>query len=181
MKTKWIPSSPRGGGATPLDQAVVGRHHPGLHLARILVPTDFSRESRKAIEYALAFARRFGANITLLHVMELETCPADFGYGPVTVQISSKERLKKAKARLNALGRKLADGKLLVEPLVLSGTAYVGITEAAKMQETDLIIMGTHGNDSKEETPMGSTAERVVRHAPCPVFVVRRKEHEFVR
>src|SRR5437899_2183983 len=159
MKAKWIPSSPRAGGATPLDQAVAGRHHPGLHLARILVPTDFSRESKKAIEYALAFARRFGASITLLHVVEPETCPADFGYGPVTVQISNQERLNKAKARLNGLGKKLADGKLMDEPLVLSGTAYVKITEAAEAQETDLIIMGTHGDEGLEPTPMGSTAE----------------------
>src|SRR4051812_1894815 len=178
MKAKWIPPSPRAAGATPLVRAPVKRNHDVPHLAKILVPTDFSVESRKAIAYALAFARRFGAKITLLHVVELETCPADFGYGPVTVEISSRARLKKAKAKLDVLGRKLIGDKLLGETLALSGVASFEIVEAADALEADLIIMGTHGNDRQEQTPMGSTAERVVRHARCPVFVVRKKEHE---
>jgi nucleotide-binding universal stress UspA family protein len=178
MKTKLAQSLPRSAGL-PLEKAAAKRNGKAPRLARILVPTDFSSESKKAVEYALAFARRFGASITLLHVVELKTCAADFGYGPVTIQISSKEKLKQAKAKLNLLGRKMIGNKLLAETLALSGTAYFEITEAAKALQTDLIIMGTHGDAPKEITPMGSTAERVVRHAHCPVFVVRKREHEF--
>jgi nucleotide-binding universal stress UspA family protein len=163
------------------EKAAAMLHEQEIHLARILVPTDFSNDSKRAIEYARAFAKRFGARITLLHVVELESCPADFGYGPVTMQIPCKDELKKARTKLNSLGRKLIGEKLFEESLALSGTASFEITEAAKALETDLIIMGTHGDEGREQTPMGSTAERVVRHAHCPVFIVRRKEHEFVR
>lgn len=156
------------------------RNNKVIQLTKILVPTDFSKESKKAIGYAQAFARQFGAAITLLHVVEVENCPTDFGYGPVMIQVSSKEKLKKAKLKLDGLGRQLISKELLDKTLAVSGVAYVEIIEAAQALEIDLIILGTHGDDREEQTPMGSTAERVVRHAHCPVFVVRSKEHEFV-
>ena len=162
------------------EEVAAMRNGKGIQLMKILVPTDFSGESRKAIEYARAFAERFGAKITLLHVVELESCPADFGYGPVTMEYPCKEKLKVAKTKLNALGRKVIGEELYEESLVVSGTAYAKIIEAAKALKTDLIVMGTHGDEGREQLPMGSTAERVVRHAHCPVFIVRRKEHEFV-
>jgi nucleotide-binding universal stress UspA family protein len=176
MKNKLPGSNRRSAGAKGPAQ----QNGKGIQLMKILVPTDFSGESRKAIEYARAFAERFGARITLLHVVELESCPADFGYGPVTMEYPCKEKLKEAKTKLNALGRKVIGEELYEESLAVSGTAYAEITEAAKALETDLIIMGTHGDEGREHLPMGSTAERVVRHAHCPVFIVRRKEHEFV-
>lgn len=151
-----------------------------IHLKKILVPVDFSSESTKAIAYAVAFAREFNATITLLHVVEPILCPADYGYGPVTMQIPDKAMLRKAKTRLNGLGRRLVGGKFLAETLALNGKAYFEITEAARALGSDLIIIGTHGRTGVEHTLLGSTAEKVVRHAPCPVFVVRRKEHEFV-
>jgi nucleotide-binding universal stress UspA family protein len=178
MKTRFsksrLPASPLlASGDPPRNGALI-------HLQKILVPVDFLSESTKAITYAVAFAREFDARITLLHVVEPIVCPADFGYGPVTMQIPDHAMLRKAKARLDRLGKRLVAGKFLAETLALSGKAYFEITEAAKALGSDLIVIGTHGRTGLEHTVLGSTAEKVVRHAPCPVFVVRRKEHEFI-
>ena len=68
----------------------------------------------------------------------------------------------------------------IVETVIRNGLAFFEITEAAKALNADLIIIGTHGYSGVTRAIMGSTAEKVVRHAPCPVLVVRRHEHEFI-
>jgi universal stress protein A len=151
-----------------------------LTISRILLPIDFSAESKNALRYAGAFARQFGACLTLLHVVEPVVCAADFGYGPVTRLYPNEELLQKARTRLRLLGKRLTPSWLRVTADVRTGVAETEIVEAARELETDLIVMGTHGDCRSGQTPIGSTAERVVRHAPCPVFVVRKKEHEFV-
>ncbi len=116
----------------------------------------------------------------LLHVVEPVVYPSDVGYGPVVVHVPNTNAIKKAKVRLSALGKKQAGEKITVETTVLTGSPHFEITEAAKMLKIDLIIIGTHGYVGLTHALMGSTADKVVRHAPCPVFVVRKKEHEFV-
>ena len=156
------------------------RNGHAIRLAKILMPIDFSDESIKAIQYAMPLAREFGATISLVHVIEPILFPADYGYGPVMRQIPSDKPIGKMKARLAKLGKRTIGPGLLAETMVLSGVAFSEITQAAKAMETDLIIMGTHGYAGLRRAVMGSTAEKVVRHAPCPVLVVRREEHEFV-
>ena len=151
-----------------------------MRLTKLLVAIDFSAESKNALRYAGAFSRQFGACLTLLHVVEPVVCAADFGYGPVTRRYPNQELLKKAKTRLNMLGKRLTPSSLRVATVVRTGVAETEIVEAARELETDWIVMGTHGDCRSGQTPIGSTAERVVRLAPCPVFVVRKKEHEFV-
>jgi universal stress protein A len=146
-----------------------------MHLKKILVPVDFSGESKNALLYASGFARQFGASITLLHLVEPIVYPSDVGYGPVVVQIPNNRAIKKAKARLSGLGKNQVDGKLLAEMAVLTGSPWFEITEAAKALEIDLIVIGTHGYTGLDHVLMGSTAEKVVRHAPCPVFAVRKR------
>ena len=72
------------------------------------------------------------------------------------------------------------DQQLLKEVLVRVGTAFEVITNVARDCKADVIVITTHGHTGLKHVFMGSTAERVVRHAPCPVFVVRKCEHEFV-
>lgn len=151
-----------------------------MRMAKLLVPVDFSAESKNALRYAGAFARQFGASLTLLHVVEPIVCAADFGYGPVTRCSPNQELLKKAKTRLNLLGKRLASSQLSPAVIVRTGVAETDIVEEARHLGTDLIVMGTRGACGLEKPTLGSTTEGVVRHAPCPVFVVRKKEHEFV-
>ena len=141
----------------------------------ILVPIDFSAESRRAVKYASAVGKRFRAGVTWVHVVKPLTCQADYGYGAVTRQFPDQNEVKRARAKLKRLALGMTQGASPAKVLVLSGTAPFEITQAAKALGTDLIIMGCHGENSAARQ-IGSTAEEVVRRAPCPVFVLRRKE-----
>jgi nucleotide-binding universal stress UspA family protein len=166
------------------DRAILNpkasRTETTMRLTRILVPVDFSPESKNALRYAAAFARQFGASMTLLHVVEPIVCSADFGYGPVTRCSANNDLLRKAKTRLRLLTNKLAVSRPKIAIILRTGVAETEIVAAARDLESDLIVMGTRGDCIAGQTTIGSTAEQVVRHAPCPVFIVRKKEHEFV-
>lgn len=151
-----------------------------LNLQRILVPVDFSRESAKAMRYAVTLARQFDASITLVHVVEPSYGPSELPGTPATRRIPDRERLAKAKSRLGAMGQRILGPCRIVETVIRSGLAFFEITEAAKALASDLIVVGTHGYGGVTRSVMGSTAEKVIRHAPCPVLVVRPHEHEFI-
>jgi universal stress protein A len=153
---------------------------PTMHLANILVPVDFSAESKNAVRYANAFAREFGASLTLFHAVEPVVSAADFGYGPVTRRTPNQKLVKRAKARLIRLGKTMASGHTKPSALVRTGIAQAEIVASARHLKSDLIVMGTHGECGVGQAATGSTAGWVVRHATCPVLVVRKKEHEFV-
>jgi universal stress protein A len=150
-----------------------------LRLKRILVPTDFSETSKKAVQYALRFAEQFGCEISLLYVVE----PATPLVGaPLAVEVfTDEDELSMAEKDLAALAAELhTEAVPLANSSVRIGHAPNEITKAAKDLDVDLIIIATHGYTSWRHLCIGSTAERVVRTAPCPVLVVREKEHEFV-
>ena len=150
-----------------------------LQLKKILVPTDFSETSKKAVKYALRFAEQFGCEIALLYVVEPATpmIGAPIGVEPFT----DKDEFSMAEKDLAVLAAELRTKDAhSVSSLVRVGHAPNEITKAAKDLDVDLIIIATHGYTSWQHFCIGSTAERVVRTAPCPVLVVREKEHEFV-
>ena len=138
---------------------------------RILVPIDFSRPSLKAIPYALAVSRQFGADVYLLHVVDTtQYPPPTLMTLPLVPQAELNRRLMK---RLKAVALKYrTDGKVsALEPR--TGTAYEEICAVAQELKADLIIITTHGYTGYKRMFLGSTAERVVQHSPCPVLVVR--------
>jgi len=150
-----------------------------LHLKKLLVPTDFSDTSKKAVQYALRFAEQFGCEIALLYVVE----PATPMIGaPLGVELfTEKDEFSMAEKDLAVLAAEAhTNGAHSVNSFVRVGHAPNEITKAAKELDVDLIVIGTHGYTSWRHFCIGSTAERVVRTAPCPVLVVREKEHEFV-
>lgn len=145
-----------------------------LNVKRILVPVDFSQHSKRALEYALPLAEQFGAHITLIHVVEPVVFPADDGFASAGTFITTEVALRKdASARLASLANAASRAQVRVEPLVRAGSPYHEITTAAAELKADLIIIATHGYTGLKHVLLESTAERVVRHAPCPVFVVR--------
>jgi universal stress protein A len=147
-----------------------------LKLTSILVPVDFSKISQKALEYAVPLAKQFEAKITLLHAIEPLPYPMDFTYVPMGEGFP----IKPLEKELNALAKNMIEPQLLKEVIVRVGTAFEVITNVACDCKADVIVITTHGHTGLKHMFMGSTAERVVRHAPCPVFVVRKCEHEFV-
>ena len=147
-----------------------------LKLKSILVPIDFSKISQKALEYAVPLAKQFEAKITLLHAIEPLPYPVDLTYVPMGEGFP----IKPLENELNALAKNTIEAQLLKEVIVRVGTAFEVITNIARECEADLIVITTHGHTGLKHVFMGSTAERVVRHAACPVLVVRKCEHEFV-
>jgi nucleotide-binding universal stress UspA family protein len=135
--------------------------------------------SRKALEYARRFAESFGGELVLLHAVQR------FAIAPfpeITPQMDDPaQELEDTEKSLQALKQKITrETSLHVESLIRTGLPAHEIVEAAKDIDADLIVIATHGYTGWKHFCIGSTAERVVRAAPCPVFVVREKEHELV-
>ena len=162
------------------EEKLVRPKQAGITLKRILVPIDFSPLSKKALQYALRFAEEFRAEVMLLHVVEPDVPPSFDGFmiAPPIVANGNRARCEK---RLKDLASSMTvRGTNRVESAVRTGLAAYEIGEAAKECDVDLIVIATHGYTGWKHFAIGSTAERVVRAAPCPVLVVREKEHEFV-
>ena len=145
----------------------------------ILVPTDFSAASFKALEYAFTLGEMFGAKLTLAHIVVPVAAP-DLVYGPISWDESIA--MEAAKERLNELKQEKGfDVAGRVRIIVRQGHPYTEIDQIAKDIQSDLIVVSTHGRSGLRHLLLGSVAERVIRHAPCPVLVVRENEHEFVK
>ena len=167
MKTK-VQNNP----AIPASRAEA--KSPTLRLRRILVPLDFSGKSRQAFEFAVPLAGQYGGKIFLLHVVE----PAyAYPYGPGEIGVAPLDPrpiVEGAKKRLSAMARELIPPDLLGRTMVRVGRAYLEIIAVAERLDVDLIVITTHGYSGLKHVLLGSTAEHVVRHAPCPVLTVRR-------
>lgn len=140
----------------------------------ILVPLDFSPESTRALKSALQLAGRCAATVTLIHVVEAIYYFHDFGYGPVRRQRPNEGGVRQARQRLQVLRRRYAAPTLTCKVVIKSGRAFDQIVKAAEELDVDLIVMPTRGFTQHGAGEIGSTAERVVRHAPCPVLTVRK-------
>lgn len=149
-----------------------------IRLDTVLVPVDFSASSRKALDYALAFAKQFSAKLVVLHVVELPYVGA--GLGEMEAPPMETELRGYAEEHLQRLVQSHLAGRIEHSTLLRSGQPWYEVAEAAKETDAHLIIMGTHGYTGLKHVLMGSTAERVVRHAPCPVLIVREREKDFV-
>jgi universal stress protein A len=150
---------------------------PTFKLKRILVPLDFSECSKKALRYAVPFARQFGASLSLLFVVQPYYPVSDMV--PMDIDLLDERMRKTSEAELTALKDSL-EPDLKASAMVRAGNPHVEIVEAARELGADLIILSTHGRTGLSHVLMGSTTERVVRHANCPVLVLRENEHEFV-
>jgi nucleotide-binding universal stress UspA family protein len=148
-------------------------------LKQILVPVDFSDNSKKALQYAIPFAEQFHAAITVLYVVEPAVFPSDFGFGQMSFPDVEREMHDKARMELqNVVSEMTTPVKIL--PVVLSGIPFVEVTTYADENDIGLIILATHGRTGVEHILFGSTAEKIIRKSPCPVLVVRAEEHEFI-
>jgi nucleotide-binding universal stress UspA family protein len=153
-----------------------------IALTKILVATDFSEPSDAALAYGRELARSFGAQLTVLHVVDNIQARAVGGDGFVFVDPALQHEFE-ASARRQVERLVAADDR---EPLpsvaaiVTSNHPAVAIVDYARRSAIDLIVIGTHGRGAVAHLLLGSVAERVVRSAPCPVLTVRHPEREFV-
>ena len=151
-----------------------------IRLQSILVPVDFSAHSRNALTYAIPFARQFKASIELLYVVEPTVYPADFSFGQVGFPNVEEELRKRAAKELDRLIEAQRRRDVTMQKTIRVGRPFYEINQHAHEKKVDLIIIATHGHTGMEHILFGSTAEKVVRNAPCPVLVVRSGERGFV-
>lgn len=143
-----------------------------LQVNKILVPIDFSDYSKNALKYAAKFAASFNSKIYLIYVIEPVIYPADFSMGQVALPSIDTEMNTRAKDELEQLAKREITG-LEVVSLIKTGKPFVEIIETAQEEDIDMIIIATHGHTGIEHVLFGSTAEKVVRKAPCPVLTIR--------
>lgn len=146
---------------------------PRLGIQRILVPIDFSEHSKNALTYAVQYAVQFHARLDLLYVVEPTIYPADFSFGQVGFPNIEEELRKRGSEELESLLASEIQGRVSAEACVRTGKPFHEINEYAREKNVDLIIIATHGHTGVEHILFGSTVEKVVRKAPCPVLVVR--------
>lgn len=148
-----------------------------IRLNKILLPTDFSESSAPPTRYAVELARKFDAELHLLHVIEepVMYMPAFGGYVPDRDEFEAY-----AEAGLqNCVPEDQAAG-LHIERRKAFGSPFLRIVEDARDNDIDLVVIGSHGRSAIPHLLMGSVAENVVRKAPCPVLTVRPEQHQFV-
>ena len=158
------------------DRSVV-ETTPALRMKTILVPMDFSNCARKALQYAIPLARQQDASITLLYVAPNPAYAAG-EYGGFDHGALVSEMRASGEKQLTALVAGEIKGQLPVETMVRSGSPAAEIVSVASSLPADLIVISTHGHTGLKQFLLGSVAEHVVRRAPCPVLVVREREHE---
>jgi nucleotide-binding universal stress UspA family protein len=139
---------------------------------RILHPTDFSRASGAAFQWAMGMAKTNHAELVLIHVMS----PAALYYvSPQTYAGIEAAARAAGQKLLNALAGKAKKAGVRCKTLLLDGIPHERIVRAARSTRADLVVIGTHGRSGFAKVMLGSVASRVVASATCPVLTVRGK------
>ena len=146
-------------------------------IKKILCPVDCSPGSGVALEYALSFASQCGAEVHLLHVWQLNyqvrhdlsVWMEAHGQTPIA-KVVEQEAIEETDRFLLSLS---AETRSRVKIHVVEGEAWRTVVDIAARDGYDLIAMGTHGRSGIIHLALGSVAEKVVRHAQCPVLTVR--------
>ena len=143
-----------------------------IKLKKILCPIDFSACSTYALTYAIDLSLKDHASLYLIHV--IETYMGDIG--DILKQIDlllDDNQTDSLKMRLINLIPAEIRTNISIDTLVVKGTPFVEIIKAAKDNQVDLIVMGTHGKTGLDYILIGSVAERVIQRSPCPVLSIR--------
>lgn len=142
-------------------------------IAKILVPLDFSPASLEAIDYAVWMAKQFHAVIHLVHVHPPDEASAA---GAGHLLFESAEAIERFNEELTGIHSKHVPTYRPENCHIRGGRPYQEIVRVAREIDTDLIVLSTRGHSGLKHLLLGSTAERVVRNAPCPVLVARKRK-----
>ena len=159
---------------SPRPVLTVHRSVQKFNLEKILVPIDFSAYSKRATDYALFLSSRFNAEIHFLHVIEQEIHPSFYASGVESIfDIDRTLRERVLENTKEFLAEQLSDD-IRCRFFVSEGKAHKEIVEFSKENKIDLIVIATHGLTGLDYILLGSTTEKVVRWATCPVLTVKR-------
>lgn len=141
---------------------------------RILLATDGSQGSAVAADYAFALARSWGATLTLMNVLE---CPPGLDPQNPVNQLYLTELMKQATSELAALKARAVDRGISAHTRIATGIPSEEVLSVATGEDPDLIVVGTRGKTGLAHVLLGSTAERIIRGAPCPVLAARAQPY----
>ena len=146
-----------------------------MRFKKLLVALDFSEPSRKALHSAAQMAADNGAEMVLVHVWQPT---ASLTGGPEFPISFAEDYIQQAKDGLEDSKREAEQmGARRVSTIVLTGTPWHEIAELLRKDESyDLVVIGSHGRTGLKHVLLGSVAERIVRHVPVPVLVVRSRD-----
>lgn len=142
---------------------------------RILVPTDFSPGAEAALDWAQALGAAFGAEVILLHVLDLSIAALAGLPSSMAMVPAAGELLDRIRVETDDEMRRLAARVPGARSLVREGSPRAVILEAARETGAQLIVMGTHGRTGLTHVFFGSVAEHVIRHSRVPVLTVRQQ------
>ena len=141
--------------------------------SKILTAIDFSENSECAFEYALTLATQFDAELTIIHVINEPVDLRGFYVPHISFEQLEKEIEDSAVKMMETFCSSKIGAFLNYKTSIVTGIPYEEITAAAVKLDASLIVIGTHGRTGLDRLLFGSTAERVVRSAGCPVLTVR--------
>ncbi|MFD2245310.1 universal stress protein [Pontibacter ruber] len=153
-------------------------------MKRILVPTDFSEQALYAFEVAVAIARKTGAAIKLLHVVEMPYAPSFSATGDLVSRDSIEQvyvlkLLESSRDEMQELLRTVEHNGVEVVQEVDVDRVNSKIRRVVREDQVDLVVMGSKGSSGMDEFLIGSNTEKVVRTADCPVLTVKRRQPNF--
>lgn len=151
-----------------------------IQINRVLVPIDFSEFSDQALTYGQELCEKYGAELHLLHVLEVHvTGTPQFTMGLAVPELQ-EESVEAVMNKMNELPGNDWGADRTVVRKTAKGSPFVETVRYAKDNNVDVIVIATHGRTGLSHVFLGSVAEGVVRHAPCPVLIVRKEGHQFV-
>jgi universal stress protein A len=159
--------------------ATVGLTGFPLRVKEILAPTDLTEDSRKGLRYTTGLAKHFNAKLTVLHVIE-GLHSLDHGPGGETLPEDGFQKLQVAGQKLNDIVEEIKKEYPAVEATEVIGSVCSHIVDFARLLKSDLIVVSTHNYPWFKRLMTGSDAEKIARHAPCPILIVHQREHDFV-
>ncbi|MCX7822921.1 MAG: universal stress protein [Syntrophobacterales bacterium] len=148
-----------------------------IQFSKILIPVDFSENSQKAVNYGLSLARTYDAKVYMMHVISQRIVDAIHelsikGYKGDFVEIMKDVRQDREREMRTLVTSSTTSEDLSIEFILKEGKPGSEIVEAAKELQVDLIVIGHQGRSALGSLLLGSVAQYVVNHTPCPILVV---------
>ncbi len=163
---------------SPVPVLTIHREVQKYDFDDIVVPIDFSAHSLKAVEYATDLAQTFNSRLHFLHVIEQEIHPSFYAAGVTSIFEIDHDLKERVVENMQEFVEDFLDESMTTEYVVREGKAHREIVEFAKEKGMDLIVIATHGLSGLEYLLLGSTTEKVVRWATCPVLTVKSETEE---
>ncbi len=161
---------------SPTPVLTIHRSVKHFQINNILVPIDFSPHSKKATDYAVYLAKNFNARIDFMHIVEQDIHPSFYATGVESIFEIDKDLRERVIQNMKEFLEDQLDPQIKTQFVVEEGRAHKEIVEYSKENKSDMIVIATLGLTGLDYILLGSTTEKVVRWANCPVFTVKKSD-----